>query len=211
MGTRNLTAVYYNGEYRIAQYGQWDGYPEGQGHTVLEFLNNPKVDLEKFKEYLMKLSWITEEEYRTRWAEAGANPDSDFVDMKIAEDFRELYPELSRDTGAGVLERVYEKKGELKLQNNIEFAQDSLFCEWAYVIDLDANTLEVYRGFVLEPIEGDERFFNEEPPEKNKTGNTYYPISLFHRYSLEELPSADEFIEQMRAKLEKEYDEEENE
>lgn len=25
MGTRNLTIVYSNGEYKVAQYGQWDG------------------------------------------------------------------------------------------------------------------------------------------------------------------------------------------
>lgn len=26
MGTRNLTIVYSNGEYKVAQYGQWDGF-----------------------------------------------------------------------------------------------------------------------------------------------------------------------------------------
>lgn len=35
MGTRNLTAVYLDGQYKVAQYGQWDGYPEGQGITAL--------------------------------------------------------------------------------------------------------------------------------------------------------------------------------
>lgn len=37
MGTRHLTAVFVDGEYKVAQYGQWDGYPEGQGLTCLEF------------------------------------------------------------------------------------------------------------------------------------------------------------------------------
>ena len=27
MGTRNLTCVFKDGEYKVAQYGQWDGYP----------------------------------------------------------------------------------------------------------------------------------------------------------------------------------------
>ena len=43
MGTRNLTAVYIDGEYKVAQYGQWDGYPEGQGMTALTFLRD-KMD-----------------------------------------------------------------------------------------------------------------------------------------------------------------------
>jgi len=29
MGTRNLTIVTSNGKTKVAQYGQWDGYPGG--------------------------------------------------------------------------------------------------------------------------------------------------------------------------------------
>ena len=32
-----------------------------------------------------------------------------------------------------------------------EFLYDSLFCEWAYIIDLDTQNLEVYRGFNRSP------------------------------------------------------------
>ena len=38
MGTRNLVCVVKGGEYKVAQYGQWDGYPTGQGETIVEFL-----------------------------------------------------------------------------------------------------------------------------------------------------------------------------
>ena len=34
MGTRHIIAVYVNGEYKIAQHGQFDGYPE---HVGCEF------------------------------------------------------------------------------------------------------------------------------------------------------------------------------
>ena len=37
MTTRSLTAVKINGEYKIAQYGYYDGYPSGQGVTILKF------------------------------------------------------------------------------------------------------------------------------------------------------------------------------
>ena len=36
MGTRHLVAVIHKDEYKVAQYGQWDGYPSGQGDTVLD-------------------------------------------------------------------------------------------------------------------------------------------------------------------------------
>ena len=38
MGTRNLTMVISNGKTKVAQYGQWDGYPDGQGMTALSTL-----------------------------------------------------------------------------------------------------------------------------------------------------------------------------
>lgn len=37
MGTRGLTMVICDGETKVAQYGQWDHYPEGNGITCLEF------------------------------------------------------------------------------------------------------------------------------------------------------------------------------
>ncbi len=45
-GTRNLTCVVVGGEYKVAQYGQWDGYPSGQGLTALNFLRG--MDREAF-------------------------------------------------------------------------------------------------------------------------------------------------------------------
>lgn len=44
MGTRNLTMIYSNGEYKVAQYGQWDGYPEGLGVKLLNYLSQIKID-----------------------------------------------------------------------------------------------------------------------------------------------------------------------
>ena len=37
MGTRNTTRIYFNNELKVAQYGQWDGYPSGQGKDFMNF------------------------------------------------------------------------------------------------------------------------------------------------------------------------------
>ena len=34
MGTRHITAVVAEGQFVVAQYGQWDGYPLGQEMTL---------------------------------------------------------------------------------------------------------------------------------------------------------------------------------
>jgi len=39
MGTRHLVAVFKDGHYHVAQYGQWDGYPEGCGLMILRLLH----------------------------------------------------------------------------------------------------------------------------------------------------------------------------
>ena len=53
MGTRGLTQVILDGEYKISQYGQWDHYPSGAGVEVLDFLRT--MDADAFKDKLRAL------------------------------------------------------------------------------------------------------------------------------------------------------------
>ena len=67
MGTRNLTMVIHKEEIKIAQYGQWDGYPEGNGVTILTFLRN-KERVKKLTNKLKNIRFETdkdEEELKT--------------------------------------------------------------------------------------------------------------------------------------------------
>ena len=141
MGTRHLICVVSDNQYRIAQYGQWDGYPEGQGAAILEFLKSPMA--KQLKNNLERCSWITNDEYNKLWKEFGADATQPYIDCDVYQSFSEKYPQLSRDTGAKILKIAAGATGEMKLQNSLDFSQDSLFCEWAYVIDFDKNTFEV--------------------------------------------------------------------
>ena len=58
MGTRGLISVFSNGEYKIAQYCQFDSYFEGQGASVLDFLK--QVDLTKFKKAIDECYFVDE-------------------------------------------------------------------------------------------------------------------------------------------------------
>lgn len=128
-----------------------------------------------------------------QWVEAGAEPGARLVSSEVAERFRNLYPENSRDIGAKILQIIYEAEKPLKLVNSLDFAANSLFCEWAYVVDLDNNKLEVYEGFNKEPLVEGERFYFLQESLKEDSG--YYPVKLVASFDVNNLPDEVGFIE----------------
>lgn len=192
MGTRNLTLVQLNNEIKVAQYGQWDGYPEGNGRVVYDFIQY--CNLEKFKEKLLNNTrMISKDEVSKCWIECGADPDSKWVELPVVNAFNEKYPSLGRDCGADILKLILTSDNEVLLQNDLDFAKDSLFCEWAYLLNLDTNELEVYSGFVKEPLDKDERFYFDGYCDKNG----YYPIKMIKKYKFDELPVFDVFVKDL--------------
>ena len=132
MGTRNLTIVKNNlGETKIAQYGQWDGYPSYSGIQALEFLRdkynqtllNVKLDLVQF---------VGDEEVDTLYKQYES---TDWENK----DFLNAYPGLHRDTGIGILSVVANATAPIKSVDNTEFAKDDLFCEGIYEVDFSTN------------------------------------------------------------------------
>lgn len=179
MGTRHLTMVQLDGQYRIAQYGQWDGYPSGQGSTVLEFLKTWNRPV--FEQKLRAITWLTQ---------ADADALNEEIKAKGLQDkWQRLYPELSRDTGAEILEIVEKAQPGIKLKNGTDFAGDSLMCEYAYVIDLDANTLEVFKGFNCQQLQPGERFAAIPTPDNRDFSPPYFQIRLAKSYPLSDLPT----------------------
>lgn len=196
MGTRHLVAVYVDGEYKVAQYGQFDGYPEGAGATVLSALSTMSPDdLEDFREKVRATVFLSPQEITRRWEHAGAR--NGMADQNASQTMARDNPQLLRDMSADVLEFIAQNAPGVELSNNISFAGDSLFCEYAYVVDLDANTLEVYQGFNKEPLDPAERFasFAKSDPEDNlNLDDVYHPVRLWRTFDLNHLPSEEEFV-----------------
>ena len=191
MGTRNLTCVWHEKKYKVAQYCQWDGYPGGQGITVLKFLKED-FDREKFIKNLDKCRYPSEKKIKQMWVDCGADPKNDWVNLEISEKFKQKYATLQRDMGAAVLYEI--QKHPVDLQLSTDFANDSLWCEWCYVIDLDKNMLEVYEGFNKRPLseKTEERFLKID---SKPDGSGYYPVRLKEKWPIDNLPDEDEFVE----------------
>ena len=164
MGTRHLICVVLGEEFKVAQYGQWDGYPTGQGKEIVEFLRT-EYEPETFRKHAAAARTLTQEE------------------VKVVDDtpnWSVNYPHLSRDCGSDILKYV-QNTSEPKVILQTEFAADSLFCEWAYVINLDTNELEVYQGFNHEPVGPDNIFYEFRNLEKGG----YTTVKLKAKWNIE--------------------------
>ena len=199
MGTRNLTMVISGGKTRIAQYGQWDGYPEGQGVNIYDFLK--EADLDEFRKKLETTAFVDEDKEReidNYLKKLGS--ENGWMNMEQAEKYKKKYPLLSRDVCGDILKLLYRSKNSINWVNNSEsFAADSLFCEWAYVVDMDNMKFEVYKGYNTEPLQEGERFYYLTEERDNPD---YYPVKFLTSFDLTNLPSSsDAFIQLCKEKI----------
>ena len=137
MGTRNLTKVIdKDGVTRVAQYGQWDGYPSGQGINAL--LNAYQYKLIESK--LDNCHFLSDEEVEGYNSMLGVS----------GKPIGELYPTLSRDTCADILGYVAFSVGEIPLVDSSDFENDELFCEAVYTINFQTKQfISTYGGYTL--------------------------------------------------------------
>ena len=132
MGTRGLTKVIdSNGVTKIAQYGQWDHYPSGQGANILNFLTEDFSIVKKLELALDKCQFVSDEIRSTIYA--GYNeryPESDDMDR-----FSVILPNFSRDTGSDILKVILYTPSVVHLTDESNFENDDLFCEGVYTIN----------------------------------------------------------------------------
>lgn len=204
MGTRHLICVVKDGEYKVAQYGQWDGYPSGQGCTVLGFLAT-EFDREEFTARLAEAYVATDEQINGWYLNAGATEKElaeGWINSAVSDRFKKTTPSLSRDTGGKILAMIQNSIYPTPLRNGINFAADSLMCEWAYVVDLDKNSFEIFKGFnTADPLKEGDRFYGFTVDNSNKE---YFPVKLVAEYPLSDLPDEDTFLAELEPQEEEE-------
>jgi hypothetical protein len=139
MGTRGITKVRQNNETKVAQYGQWDHYPSGQGVTILNFLRTKEM-VDKLRENLSSVYWIKPEDHELILSEfSSSDKGKGWMTLEDGKTFSEAYPSLTRDTGGEILELIATAKAPVPLVNSDDFTNDRLFCEGIYTVDLDHN------------------------------------------------------------------------
>lgn len=132
MGTRNVIKVINNlGETKVSQYGQWDGYPSGQGAKVLFYATH---FLKEIESGLSNCRFIEGDELKSVFASFTNN--EGMMTMEQSNDMKQLFPTLLRDACADVLGYV-----AFSTANNPVLLRDEPqenvdgWCEGVYIID----------------------------------------------------------------------------
>jgi hypothetical protein len=189
MGTRGFVGFVVNGTEKIA-YNHWDSYPGGVGRDVLSWLRSAALDLEVLHGQAAALRVVTDEEEPTDQDIERLKP---FTNTGVGErrerpNWYQLLRETQGDPAAMLRAGAIEDAGSFPL--------DSLFAEWGYLVDLDARTFEVYRGFQRTPHRRG-RFANREPfqpPHRRDRPIEYWPVALAASWPLDALPDEASFL-----------------
>ena len=152
MGTRGITQVNMGNKPVVAQYGQWDHYPSGQGITALNFLRRRKGKFDTFKKKLSRVRFATDEDDKkmTEYLNSIGSING-WVTMEQSTLYNKKYPYLSRDHGARILDLINKstKKDDVLLVDDSTYPtnEESFGCEGVYTIDFDKNTFTAnYHG-----------------------------------------------------------------
>ena len=180
MGTRHLICAVLDGEYKLSQYGQWDGYFSGQGKDIVEFITKVmKIDL--FKAELKKLRYMVDGDWDQINKDLNITPKDGHIGFEESNRINENYPEVCRRTGSKILLLIQLGKARFT-KEYLGFAKNGLFCEFCYVLDMDHEILEIYVGYGKEPIGKEERFYSD-----GYSNDGYYPVKCFKKIPFSEL------------------------
>lgn len=171
METRNLVIVIHNEQPKIAEYCQWDGHPDGQGITALKFLET--MEVEKFKAQVSRCKFVDDVKQKeiNEFFEGITQDPEGWMTPEQIQLYHKTYPLLTHDLGAGILQQVYDCPDETIWVHNECQRMTQGNIEWAYIIDLDNKTFEVYDGYNL----GD-------------------ALKVVKTYSLDNMPQVDDFL-----------------
>lgn len=190
IGTRGLIGVIVDGVAKTS-YNHFDSYPEALGVSTV-------VPLRLYAEGGGSWQDLSDLSRAVRMIdERGPAPTdvdkeklAEFLDTRVAGGSADDWYCLTRNLQGKLLQMLsvgYMVDAE-------DFALDSLFCEWGYVIDFDKGAFQVYKGFQHAPH--NEGFWGGREASQRATGD-YYPIRLVKEWPLIELPTKEQFLSEL--------------
>ena len=190
MGTRGCYGFFKNGENKLT-YNHFDSYFSGLGKDIMEFCQ--KTNIKELNEMFNKIIMVDESDTPTQ---EQINECKQYADLTVGEQKVEDWYCLLRDTQGNL--DVYKKDLRYMIDNK-EFMANSLFCEYAYIINLDTNELEIYVGFNKVP---QNNRYSQFVVKDEFDDRGYVECKLIKTYSLVDFPKDIEKEIEMLEKIE---------
>lgn len=139
MGTRGVFGVIVGEKAKIG-YNQYDSYPEGKGVANLRWLRETIAEgqLDHYRELGEKCR-LVDDSVKITTKDRKALASTTDANVSTGDDWyaltRETHGSFEDMLGCGYI------------VDFDDFALESLFCEWGYIVDFDAEVFEVYEGF----------------------------------------------------------------
>lgn len=166
MSTRGAYGYYIDGVSKIC-YNKYDSYPGGLGKEIADLLRHVEQGNVGGWEALIPIA----------------------RDIQMVEEDDSVKGLVNKSLKTFLLKHAgFRKNGLLRdvMVDGLSFLSDSLFCEHAYIINLDDGLFEYYRGFQDEPHALGRYAKDVQTPEHRL--KTYYPVALMKTFSLDRMP-----------------------
>ena len=187
MSTRGLYGLRKNGIDKTF-YHHCDSYPDYLGYNIAEFIRETSIEElhqiydgiilvgETSKVYPDQLQWCL---------------DARIINLNLGTQSTNDWYCLLRDLQGNLpmVKKLVKETGKCYMMDDHEFILDSLYCEYGYIINLDDETLEFFKGF------------QGRADTNNRYGtdmlNGYYPCKIILAIPLREITNADDVVNQM--------------
>lgn len=186
MGTRGAYGFRKNGVDKLT-YNHYDSYPSWLGSKVVKFCKNHSI--KELNEIFDKIIMIDESNTPTE-NQIDECIKNGFADFSVSTGSKDNWYCLLRNC-QGNLECLANAKDHAYMIDKNDFIKDSVFCEYAYIINLDDEVLEFWEGFQNKPQEGN-RYGTE-------SDRGYYPCKLSLTFPLNEIDDVNKIVEMMEA------------
>lgn len=157
-------------------YNHLSSYPEWLGNNIVSFIRS--APYEKMVETARKIILVAEDSKPTlNQIEECKRYANLVVSKQSYEDWYCLLRNAQGDLSAYL-------NGLRFMIDNRDFLADSSFCIWAYIVNLDEEVFEVYRGY--------QKKHDENPRNRYRNlqrYNKFYPVKLVAEFPLDDIPN----------------------
>ena len=183
MSTRGIFGFHLKDKDYLS-YNHLDSYPSGLGVDILTDIR--VANILELKKLARKVKLVKESAQPTETEEILLKKYANTI-VGQTEDGKISYYQLLRELQGKLVDSI---KAGYMLDSH-KFINDSLSCEYAYILNFDTNEFEVYVGHQTKKSVVVGRYAKE------KADHGFYPCSLVKTYPLSNLPTEEDFVKEL--------------